>query len=266
MVSFAKIYNYIKKYFKFSYIYKENEIFKTKFGDYKQAVLLGSGPSISKLDLKKFKDDFVITMGNFYEHPDIQEINPKIHIFAASHPPITETVLIAWWKRCHEILPKETCLLIEKRDKKIALEIFKERKVYFYSYGGDLPVDFRKEILSPWSVTIVGLQLAIYCKISKIILLGINHDWQCITPYTHFYDHDKPSLEYYIKREGIKIAYEEEKQPFPKERLYREYGLYQQYESLKKEAEFHGLQITNGDPFSHFDVFAFEKRFDIVID
>jgi hypothetical protein len=261
---FSKLYNYTAKYFISTYSYKENQTFKTKFGNYKQAVILGSGPSISKFDLKKIKNDFIITMGNFYEHPEIKEINPNIHVFAASHSPITQTVLRAWWGRCDEILPKETCLLVEIRDKDIAIEMFKDRRVYFYSYGGKLPIDFTKKILSPWSATIVGLQLAIYCKIPKIILLGINHDWQCIHPYTHFYDHHKPSLEYYLKREGIKITYEEQKQPFPKERLYREYGLYQQYESLKREAELHGLEIVNGDPFSHFDVFPFEKRFDII--
>ena len=264
MSFFTKIKNHIKNYFTSLSINKENEIFKTRFGKYKQAIILGSAPSVSNLDICVFKNDFVITMGNFFEHDDIEKINPKIHVFAASHPPITEKVLTEWWKRCHEKLPKETCVLIEKRDAKIALDVFKSRSVYFYSYGGNLPVDFTKKIFSPWSVTIVGLQLAIYCKIPKIILLGINHDWQCIHPYTHFYDHNKPSLEYYLKRDGIKISYEEQKQPFPKERLYREYALFQQYETLKREAQLLGLQIYNGDPFSHFDVFPFEKRFDII--
>lgn len=262
---FLKIKNKIRSKFVSQELFPENKLLPELFGSYTQAVLLGSGPSISNLDLTVFKDDFVITMGNFYEHPDIEKINPKIHIFAASHPPITEKVLIDWWTRCHEVLPKQTPLLIEKRDRETAQQVFKGRKLFFYSYGGTLPVDFTKSILSPWSVTLVGLQLAVYCKIPKILLFGINHDWQCIQPYTHFYDHEKPSLEYYVKREGIKISYEEQKQPFPKERLYREYELYQQYESLKKEAELLGLQIANGDPFSHFDVFPFEKRTDLII-
>lgn len=260
-----KIYKKIQSRFGSSIVHQENKFLKSQFGTYKQAVILGSGPSINKLDLTVFKDDFVITMGNFYEHPDIAKINPKLHIFAASHLPITEKVLTDWWSRCHEVLPKQTPILVEIKDKVIALDIFKGRKLYTYSYGGTLPVDFTKKILSPWSVTIVGLQLAIYCKIPKIVLLGINHDWQCIQPYTHFYDHEKPSLEYYVKREGIKISYEEQKQPFPKERLYREYELYQQYESLKKEAEKIDLEIVNGDPFSHFDVFPFEKRSDLIL-
>ena len=239
------------------------ELLRT-FNSYEKAVILGSADSINKLDITTFKNDLVITMGNFYEHPEINAINPKIHVFAASHPPITESVLRNWWQRCNEILPKNTMLLLEKRDQKIATEIFKDRKLYFYSYGGSLPVDFTKPILSPWSVTIVGLQLAIYCRISKIILLGVNHDWQCIHKYTHFYSHEKPSLEYYLKKENISIAYEEQKQPFPKERLYREYELYQQYESLKKEAISLGLSISNGDPFSFFDVFPFDKQNQII--
>lgn len=265
MVFLKKIKNKAKNLFKSPYVHKENEELRKKFGHYNQAVILGSGPSIKNLDITVFKDDFVISMGNFFEHPFIEQINPKIHIFAASHHPITDKVSRDWWGRCHSVLPKNTAVLIEEKDREIALEVFQGRKVYFYSYGGGLPADFTKRILSPWSVTIIALQLAIYCKIPKIALLGINHDWQCIHKYTHFYDHDKPSLEYFLKKEGIKISYEEQKQPFPKERLYREYELYQQYESLKKEAEALHLTIINADPFSHFDVFPFEKRQDIVL-
>lgn len=257
MISFKKIKNKIKSIFKSDKLFPENKKLVSLFSNYEKAIILGSSPSINQLNLKGFSDDFVITMGNFYEHPDINEINPKVHIFAASHPPITEKVLTDWWTRCHEILPKATVLLIEKRDKIIAEKVFVGRQVFYYSYGGNLPVDFTKKILSPWSVTIAALQVAVYCKIKDIRLLGINHDWQCVKPYLHFYNHEEPSLEYFLKKEGVKISYEEQKQPFPKERLYREYELYQQYESLKKEAAKSNLKIYNADPFSHFDVFPF---------
>ncbi|MUU77653.1 hypothetical protein [Winogradskyella endarachnes] len=235
--------------------FQRNTEFKERFSPYDKAVILGSSSSINKLDVTRFSNDLVITVGNFYEHPLINEINPKAHIFAASHPPITTEVLENWWNRCNEVLPSTTILLIEKRDKLVAEQVFKNREVYYYSYGGNLPVDFTKPIKSPWSVTIVALQLAIYCKVKTIGLLGINHDWQCIKPYTHFYSHNKPSLEYYLKAANIEISYEKQKQPFPKERLYREYELYQQYEALKKEAERLHIDVFNYDPFSDFDVF-----------
>ncbi|MCA0153718.1 hypothetical protein [Winogradskyella vincentii] len=228
---------------------------KSIFSSYEQAVILGSASTINRLDLSGFSNDMVISVGNFFEHPEIKLINPKIHIFAASHPPITNEVLIEWWRRCDKVLPKDVPLLVEKRDKDVADEVFKEREVYLYSYGGEIPVDFTKPILSPWSVTIVALQLAIYCRIPVTGIFGVNHDWQCIKPYTHFYSHDRPSLEYYLDKAGIEIAYEKQKQPFPKERLYKEYELYQQYEKLKTEAEQEGLNIFNYDPFSDFDVF-----------
>ena len=262
----TKLKTKIKFLIKSDKLYPENENLIAMFSAYKNAIILGSSPSINQLDLKGFNNDFVITMGNFYEHPEINQINPKVHIFAASHPPITEKVLTDWWTRCNEILPKTTVLLIEIRDKKIAEEVFVGRQMFYYSYGGELPVDFTKSIMSPWSVTIVALQLAIYCKNKNISLMGIDHDWQCIKPYLHFYDHTKPSLEYYLKKEGIKISYEEQKQPFPKSRLYREYELYQQYEKLKNEAEKDKIVITNADPFSHFDVFEFDRRNDLITD
>jgi hypothetical protein len=246
-------------------LYKKNTEFKNLFSSYKNAIILGSSSSINKLDLTKFSEDFVITVGNFYEHPQIEDIKPKVHIFAASHLPITNEVLKDWWKRCHKTLPKSTVLLLEKRDKEVAEAIFVDRKVYYYSYGGQLPVDFTKPVISPWSVTIVALQLAIYCQIKTIGILGVNHDWQCIKPYTHFYDHTKPSLEYYLHKAGIEISYETQKQPFPKERLYREYELYQQYETLKNEAQKLNIDIFNYDPFSDFDMFKFDRKTELII-
>ncbi|OZV67577.1 hypothetical protein [Winogradskyella aurantia] len=232
--------------------------------NYERAVILGSAESINKLELTAFSNDFVITVGNFFEHPDINAINPKIHVFAASHPPITKAVLMNWWGRCQDVLPKSTPILIEKRDREVAESVFKGREVYYYSYGGSLPVDFTKPVMSPWSVTIVAIQLAIYGKIPLIGLLGINHDWQCIEPYRHFYDHTEPSLEYYLKNAGIEIEYEKQKQRLPKERLYREYELFKQYETLKDEGSKLGIGILNYDPFSNFDVFEFDRKTELI--
>lgn len=247
---------------KMLFVLRDNELFPENsqllalFDTYTTCYILGSAPTISKLNLKQLdKDALIVTMGNFYEHPQIREIGPNIHVFAASHPPITKKVLTNWWMRCDDVLPKNTILLIESRDREVAKKIFSDRKLFFYSYGGQLPVDFTKKILSPQSVTIIALQLAIYVGLKEIFLLGINHDWQCITPYLHFYDHNKPSLEFYLKEENIEISYELQKQPYPKERLYREYELYQQYESLYTEAKKNNIAVFNGDKFSDFDVF-----------
>jgi len=262
----AKIKRRIQRLIKNPYkLYEKNKELQQMFSSYKNAVILGSSSSINKIDVTQYSEDMVITVGNFHEHPQIKTIKPKVHVFAASHPPITSEVFKNWWKRCNDLLPKETVLLIEKRDKETADNVFTNRKVYYYSYDGELPIDFTKPVMSPWSVTIIALQLAIYCEIPTTGIIGVNHDWQCIKPYTHFYDHDKPSLEYYMKEAGIEISYETQKQPFPKERLYREYELYQQYETLKSEAERFNIEIFNYDSFSDFDVFKFDKKTELII-
>jgi len=252
-----KIYNRLKKPFHKGFLNIENRDLKTLISGNKRTIVFGTSETINEIDVKKYTQDFIITVGNFYEHPDIEILQPDVHIFAASHTPITDEVLSNWYKRCDERLPKDCSVLIEQRDALIARTCFKNRKIYIYKYGygNNLPVDFTKAIMSPWSVSIVALQLAIYIESPEIYLLGINHDWQCIKPYRHFYDHDKPSLEYYLKQANIEIAYEKQEQPFPKERLYREYELYQQYETLKKKAKIENIEIFNGDPNSTFDVF-----------
>lgn len=254
-----KITNKIKSIFSNNKLFPENEELLELFKNKSKCYILGSSQTINQLDLTKLEEDSMkISMGNFYEHPDIGIIKPCIHIFAASHAPITEKVLTDWWVRCNEILPRNTSLLIEKRDRKVAEKVFVDRKVYYYSYGGDFPIDFTKKIISPFSVTQIGLQVAIYAKIKEVLLFGVNHDWQHLKPYTHFYSHDKPSLEFYLHREKIIIEYEDRTKPLPKERLYGVYNQFKVYEMLNDFAKKQNVHIYNSDPLSTFDVF--EKK------
>lgn len=242
--------------------HKENIALKIKFSNYKECYILGSSPSINKFNLKELlaNDVMKITMSNFHEHPDINDINPNVHIFAASHSPITQKVLRKWWGRCESLLPKDTILLVEKGDLLIAKEVFKTRELYAYSYNGQFPIDFTKPIMSARSVAQIAMQLAIYVEIKNVNFLGINHDWRRIEPYSHFYDHSKPSLEYYLKQENIKIHYEElEGRDLPKEFLYSDYELYKSYEKIREYAESKGVNIYNVDTFSSFDVFSKKK-------
>jgi hypothetical protein len=194
-------------------------------------------------------------MGNFHEHPEINKINPSIHVFAASHPPITSSVLKNWWKRAQIKLPKNTIIFVENRDVNLAREVFANREVFVYTYGGNFPIDFTKRIISPWSVTQIALQFTLYCKIKNTYLIGIDHDWQSCKPYTHFFSSKSPSLEYFLHKEGIKTRNEQLKQPMSKEKMYRSYELYQFYEKLKEEAKKLNLNVYNIDDNSHFDVF-----------
>lgn len=248
-------------------LFPENEIFLKELSLYKKAYILGSSPTIGKLDLKKLDQNaLIISMGNFHEHPDIKVIKPNIHIFTASHEPITQEVLSNWWERCNSILEKNTTVLLENRNVEVGKRIFNDRPLYTYSYGGNYPPDFRKKIVTPWSVTQVALQLCINSGIKETFLLGVNHDWQSCCPYEHFFKSSLPSLEYYLHQKGIKTRNEQLKQPMPKEKMYRSYELYQGYELLKTQFEAQGLKIYNGDPLSSFDVFEKKVLSNILIE
>ncbi len=251
----AKVRYYVVKKPRFM----ANKNLLTRFSKYRKAVMLGSGPSINKFDLTNFSDDtMVISMGNFYEHPEINEINPSIHIFAASHSPITEVVLINWWSRCHEVLPLSTPIMVEKRDQIIAERIFKDREVFVYSYGGSFPVDFTKQVKSPYSVSQVAMQLGMYLNYKKMYFFGIDLHWRLLEPYLHFYSHESPSLEYYLKEENILIPYEEKKD-YSKKTLYYVNKVYESYEELNNEAKQNNITIVNANINSQFDVFPYEE-------
>ncbi|MEO1033792.1 MAG: hypothetical protein AAFX55_20585 [Bacteroidota bacterium] len=248
-------------------LFPENKELLDRFGSYSKAYILGSSPTIGKLNLKHIEDDvLIISMGNFHEHPDIDDIGPHIHMFAASHEPLTDSVMTNWWMRCNDILPKTTLILHEKRDKFVGEKAFPDRKRYQYSYGGTFPSDFTKKVVTPWSVTQVAIQLCLYINIKETYLLGVTHDWQSCKPYEHFFKSSKPSLEYYMHKEGIKTRNEQLKQPMPKEKMYRSYELYQGYEQLKIQAEQLNLKIYNGDSFSSFDVFEKQALLNLIHD
>ncbi|WP_111683855.1 hypothetical protein [Winogradskyella tangerina] len=240
-------------------LFPENRELILHFQQYSKAYILGSAPSINEIDFSLFdKDALVISMGNFHEHPEIKGINPGIHIFAASHPPLTDKIIKLWYARAEERLPKDTIVLVEARDFEIASSVFKTHRVYQYAYGGTFPSSFTKRIMAPTSVAIVALQLGYYLGLEDLNLLGIDHDWQTTKGYGHFYDHDKPSLEFFLKEEGIitdTLAYQGRQ---PKGRLYKFYAMYMQYEQFNDPNLRPNFKIYNADPLSEFDVF--EKR------
>ena len=67
--------NQIKKVVKRKRIgYPENTKLRDRFKHYDKAVILGSAASINKLNVTQYTSDFVITVGNFYEHPIVVQV------------------------------------------------------------------------------------------------------------------------------------------------------------------------------------------------
>jgi len=76
-----KIKNKIKSYFVKSYSNSKNKELLKLFSKYKTCYILGSSPSINKINLTKLSENVMkISMGNFYEHPNINKIKPSISI------------------------------------------------------------------------------------------------------------------------------------------------------------------------------------------
>jgi len=255
-----KVVNRIKNKLVAEDLFPENAQLLDLFGDRAKGYLLGTSIAINNFDLTNLEEDALkITMGNFYEHPEIKKINPSIHLFAASHPPITETVLRNWWGRCDTVLPKGIPVMVAHTDKEIAEAVFSYREVYYYSYGGEFPIDFCNQIISPWSVSVLGVQLALYLRSKNTYMLGIDHDWRHKAPYRHFYTHEEPCLEYYLFQEGLfkkGLKTPTKVNMPPKSSLYKFYELYQQHETLNSYAEQLGLNVFNGDLNSIFDVYG----------
>ena len=48
--------------------------------------ILGTGPSINKIDINKLKNEKCIFLSQFYLHKDYQNINPSYHLFSGLSP------------------------------------------------------------------------------------------------------------------------------------------------------------------------------------
>jgi len=183
---------------------KNSELKKIHQG--KRCFILGSAPSIKKVDIKPLKNEIVFTLNNFYVHEDFNEIvdsdMEKYHIVAPIHPPQTEDEWRMWFENMERNVPKHVNMIFGLNAYEFNIKyildkygLFKNHKIYWYFAGVPVSkeykfnkrdIDITNPIWSASTVSTYALLIAIYMGFDKIYLLGIDHNYICLQKEENF--------------------------------------------------------------------------------
>ena len=98
---------------------EKNKVLNNSVGDNKTCYILACGPSINEMDLSVLKGKDCISVSNFFVHPLYQEIQPKYHVFAPTHEPITEEQYNSWIADFQDKTRFDVQLILNAKDKPI---------------------------------------------------------------------------------------------------------------------------------------------------
>ena len=214
--------------------------------------ILATGASIRNQDLSLLKHEFCIAVSNFYLHPNFHTICPKYYCLAPWHPPHKEFDYVQLLEEAGRCANESTFFLgISERLRVQENSIQLGKGVYYLKFGGvnaeiiSPDINLTQSILSPQSVSIMALQVAIFMGFSQIYLLGFDHD--SILNFgegfanKHFYTENKSKL--ITDRETFKSA------------LLSYLSLWNEYEIIKEVAGNRKIHIYNSTHGGLLDVF-----------
>ena len=229
----------------------------------KRCFILATGPSINKMDLKKLKGELCISVSNFFIHPHFNTIKPEYHIFAASHSPISYEQFKAWFQDAEKHMPEGQKVLVGLTDKVVVdtYQLFKKQRVFYYATSTKelahfSNIDMTKQTPIIQTSPHTAIYLALYLGVSKLYLLGADHDWILHYGETrHFYDEKKSAL--------TQTNYNEWTKDF-EFILQSQVNLWRIYKSIKRYCEKRDVTVENCTPGSLLDVFPKKKLEDVL--
>lgn len=162
----------------------------------KRCFIIATGPSIKTQNLGQIQGEMCISVSNFFIHPDFNKIKPRYHLFAASHPPITNEQYTALLRDAEKHFPDGQSVLISVTDRHLVEDngLFKSQKVYYYYLGGkdlakESDIDFSREIPLIQTSAQTALYLGFYLGCKEFYMLGCDHNWVLnIGKVEHFYE------------------------------------------------------------------------------
>ena len=159
--------------------------------------ILGSGKSLDYEDIKALKDEILIGIHSFSEHPDFQYIfnskTKKYFFNAPFHDPFTKDYWIKYFQELEKIIPKNTVNFFgldnyNPNIKDICEEnnLFSNHEIYWFfsnvvnntnTYNATYnDLDLQSNIWTSCTGSIGALIIALYMGFDEIYLLGLDHD------------------------------------------------------------------------------------------
>ncbi len=231
----------------------------------KRCFILGNGPSIAKEDLTPLKNEICFGVSNFYKHPSYGIIRPRYHCVPTIGDHRSEHDILAWFGEMHAQTLDAT-LLLSFRQKSTVLShgLFPGRSTYFFLMEAVRPAhdsrvnDITGNMLSPQSVPVMCLIIALYMGCKEIYLLGIDHDYLRTGNYQYFF----PRKEMLFQDPSVSpdgtLATSKLQDFFTSQKLWQQYIL------LNSVARRRGAKIINISQGSYLDVFPMDTLSNIL--
>ena len=239
---------------------ERNKVLNNSVGENKTCYILACGPSINEMDLSILKGEDCISVSNFFVHPLYNEIQPKYHVFAQRHEPITEEQLVEWFKDFAAKTSFESKLIFSAKDFCSLEEVVNKGGIesYCYELTDELPenfdqITFENPIPRIQTVVHIAMYLAISLGYKEINLLGVDHDWLFhFGESRHFYKEKESKLN--------QKGYEEFHSENDLELQFKSHLLlWKVYKSIKRFSIEHEIQVFNLNMGSFLDVFPKKK-------
>lgn len=161
--------------------------------------ILGAGSSIKQQDIRRLKDEFVISVSNTFVHPDYSFIQPRYHVLPHiryGHKNFYPDEKFVSWLRSMEVGTLQAEIFLHIGDRSLIEDngLFKNRIINWVEYcdwDGDknFPINLA-QVPHIWSVSELAITIALHLGFEKIYLIGFDHDW-FNGPLVYFYDHSK---------------------------------------------------------------------------
>lgn len=242
------------------FIFRNEELKKNKKND--RCFIIGNGPSLKMLDLKRLETQDKIMVNDFYKSEELLRLSPQFWMIA---DPL-------YWQKEILLYPKldlinnhfiNTKLLInEVALEYLNTEVINYSNVYYYWMGiNDEYIDSAEKIdfqeMVPrfaQNVVSVSLMLAIYLEYKEIILIGCDHTWWGYskedidrgTLPPHIYEQNAQDIKF--DKEILKeLSYEGLQKTIERQKY--------EYTELKRIAENQGIKIYNATPGGYLEIF-----------
>ena len=106
---------YLPEYFRLKKLLRWNIELKGKYFG-KRCFILGTGPSIKSQNMRLLRNEFIISLNNFFVHNDYKYIvggdRLKYHMVAPIHLPLSEEEWTSWFTQMNHAIPSNVQLLI----------------------------------------------------------------------------------------------------------------------------------------------------------
>lgn len=236
-----------------------NEIWRDYHAHDRRCFIIASGPSIKSQDLTLLRNEICISVSNSYVHKDYSLIRLRYHCvpFIGGHKQITTEDAIRWLRDMEERTDPAT-MFFSYRDKELieCNGLFRHRSLYYLHDILDVEamerssLDLTRSVLSPQSVSIMALVIAVFMGFRQIYLLGCDHDWILHWGISsHFYSRDEHTI---LARPGYREWLETDDYEMGFRNNLTVWG---QYKAVKREALAKDVRIYNATAGGLLDVF-----------